>query len=142
FRVECWFCCERKVCCAPERSEIPLQGRASGSHHLPWALLRVLHAIAKIKRVAGESARDVGHGCADVCSKAVSSVFIRGSHGNGTAAKAAGRRRGSGRDGRRNSDTAKSWQANRNATGKAGATASASRTANYKNQKQLTCRRG
>ena len=37
--------------CAPERSGFPSRAGASGSHHLPWALPRVLQVIPKIKRV-------------------------------------------------------------------------------------------
>lgn len=51
--IELMFSIEPEVC-APERSAIPSRAGASGSHHLPWALPRVLQVAAKIKRV-GES---------------------------------------------------------------------------------------
>jgi hypothetical protein len=55
--------------CAPKGSRFPSRAGASGSHHLPWALPRVLQAVSKIKRLAGGSgcAADRVHGV--VCLK-------------------------------------------------------------------------
>src|ERR1022692_2373939 len=48
--VDCRFCNEPEVCRALEGSSLPSRAGASGSHHLPWALPRVLQPIPKIKR--------------------------------------------------------------------------------------------
>ena len=98
---------------------------ASGSHHLPWALLRVLHADAKIKRLASGSG---GRGCGRVCSKAAGSVFIRGRQPSGIAAGAVARRRGNGGGGKRSRSTALPPAARRNATAKASVTGNGSNT--------------
>ena len=55
FAIELLICIDPKICCAPERSAIPSGAGASGSNDLPWALPRVLQAIPKIKRAAGEN---------------------------------------------------------------------------------------
>jgi len=117
----------------------PSRAGASGSHHLPWALPRVVHAIAKNKRLADESG-DRGSG--GVCSKVAGSVFIPGRRVSGIAGRPAGGKRGDGRDGRRSNDTGKRPQANRNATVRAGATGSASRAGSHRNQRQLAKVRG
>ena len=57
---------------------IPSRAGASGSHHLPWALPRVLQFIANIKRLAGGSDWHAGGACGGVCSKGASSAFILG----------------------------------------------------------------
>ena len=56
------FVSEPEVYCAPERTAFPSRAGASGSHDLPWALPRVLHERAKIKRRAGGSVGDAGRG--------------------------------------------------------------------------------
>ena len=112
---------------APRRGvRFPSRAGASGSHHLPWALPRVLQAIPKIKRAAGGNGWRAGRGRGGVCSKDASSAFVRDRRGSAIAASSAGRRRGNGRGGRRSRDTGRRRRANRNATGKAGVTGSAS----------------
>jgi len=83
-----------------------------------------------------------GRGCDGVCWKGASSVFIPGKRASAIAARAAGRRRGSGRAGRRSSDTGRGRQANRNGTTKADATGSASKAGYHQNHGQLTTLRG
>ena len=109
--------------CAPERSRFLSKAGASGSHHLPWALPRVLHAKTKIKRVRG-SKHDAGRGPGVVCSRDVSSAFTLDRRANDIAAHRAERRRGSGPAGRPNSDTEPPPLVRRNGTTKTGATAS------------------
>lgn len=117
---------------------IPLQAGASGSSHLPWALPEDLHAVAKIKRLAGERVRYAGRGRAVVYSKAASSIFVRGRRASSIAASAAGRKRGSGRGGRLSNATGKLRRAKRNAMTKADATGNGSNAGNRQNQRQLT----
>ena len=59
------FVVEPEVC-ALERSGFPSRAGASGSHHLPWALPRILQVIPKIKRIGGRDC-PVGRGCGAVC---------------------------------------------------------------------------
>ena len=125
---------------APRRGVIfPSRAGASGSDHLPWALLRVLHAIAKIKRLAGGNG-DRGSGL--VYSKAVGSVFIRGGQPSGIAAGAVGRRRGNGRGGRHSRSIALPPAARRNATGKASVIGNGSNTGKQQSRRQLARARG
>ncbi len=65
---------------------VPSRAGASGSHHLPWALPRVLQAIPKIKRLVGGSDWHVGRACGAVCSKDASSAFIPGKRASAIAA--------------------------------------------------------
>jgi hypothetical protein len=81
-----------------------------------------------MKLLADESAQPAGRG--SVCLKAASSVFSRGKRTSAIAARGAGRKRGDGRDGKRSNDTGKRCRANKNAMGKAGATASVSKAGN------------
>ncbi len=141
FQLHCGFCSEPEVC-APERRVLPSRAGASGSHHLPWALLRVLQAIPKIKRLAGGSDRRAGPGCGAVCSRGAPSVFIPGRRSSAIAARVAGRRRGNGRAGKRKRDTGRRQGANRNGTGKAGAIGSGRAAGNPHRQRQLARPRG
>ena len=53
---------------APRRGvSFPSRAGASGSHHLPWALPRVLQPVAKIKGLAGGSDCPAARGCGVVC---------------------------------------------------------------------------
>jgi hypothetical protein len=70
---------------------VPSRAGASGSHHLPWALPRVLQSIPKIKGLAGGSDWHVGRACGAVCSKDASNAFIPGKHASAIAASAARR---------------------------------------------------
>ena len=127
---------------APRRGErFPSRAGASGSYHLPWALLllRVLHARAKSNRRVGGSA---GHGHDTVCSKGASSALLPGKRASGIAARTAGRGHGSGRGGRRSNDTGKRRRATRNGRGRASATGSGSKAENPQSQKQLRRPRG
>jgi hypothetical protein len=119
----------------------PGQG-ASGSRHLPWALPRVLQVIPKIKRDGGGEGCHAGRACGIVCSKGARSAFVPVRRASAIAASIAGRRRGSGRSGRRSNDTGRRRRANRNATGKASATASASKPGNHQRQRWLATPRG
>src|SRR5260370_15263384 len=83
-----------------------------------------------------------GRGGGGVCSKDASSAFIPAMRVNAIAANAARMRRGSGTGGRRSNATGRRRRANRNVTGKAGATGNASRAGNHQSQKQLTSPRG
>ena len=127
--------------CAQERSGFPSRAGASGSHHIPWALPRVLQAIPKIKRVGG-SDWPAGRVHGVVCSRGASSDFIPGRHASATAARVAERRRENGRAGKPKTDTGRRRRANRNGTVKASATGSVSKAGNHQNQKQLTRLRG
>lgn len=114
-------------------------------HHLPWALLKILQTLSKIKgqhRARGGSAPNVGRGRAAVCSKDVSSAFVPGKRGSAIAAIDAGRRRGNGRGGRASRPTEPRGRANRNGTGKVGATGSASGTATPPRKRRLEGPRG
>src|ERR1019366_6154169 len=106
----------------PGEDCLPLQGRASGSNDLPWALPRVLQAIPKINSPAGGNCRRAGPVPGGVCSKDASGAFGRDTCGSAIAASIAGRRRGYGRGGRARRDTGPRRWANRNGTVKAGAT--------------------
>src|SRR6516225_18348 len=124
----------------PRRGErFPSRAGASGSHHLPWALLllRVLHAHAKSNRLGGGSAGQAGRDGGTVCSKGASSALLPGKRASGIAARTAGRRHGRGRGGRRSNDIGKRRQAKRNATGRADVTGSGSKAGNPQSQKQL-----
>ena len=55
------FVLEPEVC-ALERSRFPSRAGASGSHHLPWALPRILQFIPKIKRRVDAGVARVGIG--------------------------------------------------------------------------------
>src|SRR5580658_5719549 len=85
-----------------------------------WALPRILQAIPKIKRLAGESDRsaDPAHGGA--YSKDVNSAFVRRTHDSVIAARSAGRRRGHGRGGKPRRATGTRRRVSRNGMGKAG----------------------
>jgi hypothetical protein len=83
-----------------------------------------------------------GRGADGVCSKDASSAFIPGRPASAIAARAAGRRRGSGHGGRHSNDTGRRRLANRNGTGKAGAIASASKAGNHQRQRCLATPRG
>jgi len=55
---------------APERSKVPLRGMSFWEHHLPWALLKILQILSKIKgplRGRAESARDAEREGGGVC---------------------------------------------------------------------------
>lgn len=132
----------RKSCCAPEGIAILLQGRASGSNHLPWAFPRILQAIPKIKRAVDGNGRRADPGPGDACSKDVSGAFVRATRVSAIAAGNAGGRRGYGRSGRPRRDTGTRRQGSGNGTGKAGATGSASGTENHQQAKQLERPRG
>jgi len=82
------------VSCAPERSGFPSRAGAAGSNHLPWALLRILQAIPKIKRARRGSGRPAVRGRGGVCSKDASDAFGPGKHGSAIAAADAERPRG------------------------------------------------
>jgi hypothetical protein len=142
FSVTVLICCEPEVYCAPERSRLPSRAGASGSHHLPWALPRILHVRARGKRPAGGNVGHDGRGCGSVCSKGASSVFNPGERASGIAAPSAGRGRGNGRSGRTSNDTGKRQRADRNAMAKAGATGNGSRPGNHQSQRQLAWQRG
>ena len=121
---------------------VPSRTGASGSHHLPWALSRILQSIPKIKRLAGGSDWPPGRACGAVCLKDASNAFIPGKHASAIAASAAGRQRGSGPAGRPSRRTGRRWRANRNATAKAVITESGSEAGNHQNQKRLARPRG
>jgi len=55
-----------EVCCAPERSDIPLQGRSFWESSPPMGLSRVLQVVPKIKTVSG-SACPAALGCGVAC---------------------------------------------------------------------------
>jgi len=123
------------VSCAPERSGFPSRAGAAGSNHLPWALLRILPAIPKIKRAPCGSGRPAARGRGGVCSKDASDAFGPGKHGSVIAAVDAGRLRGDGRGGRPKENTGRRQRPEKNGTGKAGATGSASETERHKKRK-------
>src|SRR6266481_4902967 len=91
------FVIEPEVC-APEGSRFPSRAGASGSHHLPWALPRVLQVIPEIKRV-GRGVWHAGRARGVVCRKAANSVFIPERYASVIAA------RGLNRDARRGVET-------------------------------------
>src|SRR5215831_19633609 len=75
---------------APRRGDGPPPGQgASGSHHLPWALPRVVHVGVKIKRLAGGSAEHGSRARGVVYSKGVNRRFIRGKRASSIAARVA-----------------------------------------------------
>jgi hypothetical protein len=128
---------------APWRgSRFPSRAGASGSHHLPWALPRILQVRAKGKRVGDGNNPGVGRGSGVACSKGASNAFIRARRASAIAARTAGRRRGSGRVGRPSSDTGRRLPARRNATSKAGVTGSARKPGKHQIQRQLSRPRG
>src|SRR5579871_6063940 len=88
---------------------------------------------------SGESA---GRGYAGVCSKGVSSNFVRGKRGSVIAARNAGRRRGNGRNGRRSRDIGRRSLAKRGGLIKVGGIESASRAANHQTLRRITMPRG
>jgi len=106
----------------------------------------VLQAIPKIKRVAGGSDWHTGSavrpGPDGVFSKDVSSTFDRDGRDSAIAVSNAGRQHGPGRGGRRRRATEPRQRAKRNATGKADATGSASRTENDRQAKPFRTPRG
>src|ERR1700685_2835703 len=116
--------------------------RASGSHHLPWALTRIQQAMPTINSRGGGSECPADHAHGIVYSRDASSAFILGKRASAIAASAAGRRRGNGRGGRRSDDTGRQGLANRKGKVKAGATGSASKADNHRSQGQLTTPRG
>jgi hypothetical protein len=59
----------------PERSGFPSRAGLAGSNHLPWALLRILQAIPKIKRAPSGSGRAAARGRGGVCSKDARGAF-------------------------------------------------------------------
>jgi hypothetical protein len=115
----------------PERSAIPLRGRSFGSHHLPWALPRILQTAGEIKRRIGGRMRPADRGDADACLRDAISSFTRGKCASAIAVSAAGKRRGDGRGGKPSSGTAAQEAAKRNETGRAGATGSVSGAGKY-----------
>jgi len=120
----------------------PSRAGASGSHHLPWALPRVLHARAKGKRLHSRSAAGDGCDSGIVCSKGASRSFKRDKRASGIAASSAGRKRGNGRGGKRSRSTGRRLAASRDATGKAAATGNGSRAAKQPSQRRLASPRG
>jgi hypothetical protein len=114
---------------------------AFGSRHLPCALQRVLHARPKIKPLTAGSARHV-RGCAGVCSKAANCAFIPSKRASAIAVKAAGRRRGNGRDGRHNRDIERRSSVKRSGLIRAGGIETASRAANHQSRSRMTTTRG
>jgi len=140
--VECLIRRESDIA-APRRGVRFLsRAGAFGSHHLPWALPRVLHERAKIKRLGGGSAGHESRAGDFVCSKDVNSGFIPGTRANAIAVQSAEKKRGSGRNGRGSSGTGKRRRGRKNATAKAGATENVSRAAKQQNQRQLASPRG
>jgi hypothetical protein len=123
------------VSCAPERSGFPSRAGAAGSNHLPWALLRILPAIPKIKSAPSGSGRPAARGRDLVCSKDARDAFGPGKHGSAFAAEDAERPRGDGRGGRPGENTGRRLRAEKNGTGKAGATGSASETERHQKRK-------
>ena len=121
--------------CAPERSGFPSRAGAAGSNHLPWALLRILQAIRKIKRLVGGSVWPTGRGRGGVCSKDASGAFGPGKHGSAIAAVDAGRLRGGGRGGRPKENIGRRRRPEKNGTFKAGATGSASKIEKHNRSK-------
>ena len=90
---------------------------ASGSHHLPWALPRVLQAIPKIKRRPAEAIAPPAADAALSAERVRGSAFIPGRRASAIAAKSAGKRRGNGRAGRRRKDTGRRRQAKQKRNG-------------------------
>ena len=88
-----------------ERGEGPLRGRASGSNDLPWALPRVLQAILKIKRAADANGWCAGPAPCSVCSKDLSSTFVRACAAALLQRAVPEVRRGPGRGGKPRRDT-------------------------------------
>jgi hypothetical protein len=123
------------VNCAPERSGFLSRAGAAGSNHLPWALLRILQAIPKIKRPVGGSVWPGAHGRGGVCSKDASGAFGPGKHGSAIAAVDAGRLHGDGRGGRPKENTGRRRRPEKNGTGKADATESASKIEKHNRSK-------
>jgi hypothetical protein len=126
---------------APRRGVVLSRAGASGSHHLPWALPRVLQLVPEIKRVDG-SVWHAGRARGIVCSRDASSAFIPVRRTSAIAASDAGRRRGNGRSGRPSNDTGRQRQAKRNGTAKACAIGSAPAAGSRQSQKQLARPRG
>jgi hypothetical protein len=126
--------------CPGEETDLSRAG-ASGSHHLPWALSRILQSGTPIKGPVVESTR-TGQERGVACSKDVSSASRHGRHDSATAASDAANKRGSGPDGKRSNDTGRPNQASRTGTAKAGATGSESATVNHPHQNQLASWRG
>src|SRR5215471_1725414 len=79
----------------------------------------------KIKRLPGRRAGHVSRVNDIVCSRGVSTVFIRGRRASAIAAPSVGGGRGSGRGGRHSRSTGRRGVASSGATAKAGAIASA-----------------
>lgn len=125
----------------PRRGDDLSRAGASGSHHLPWALSRILQSGPPIKGPVVESTR-TGQERGVACSKDASSASRRGRPDSATAAINAANKRGSGPGGRRNNDTGRPSQANRTGTAKAAATASESATVNHPSQYRIASRRG
>src|ERR1019366_10797865 len=140
FQLHCLFVVEPEVC-APEGSSFPCRAGASGSHHLPWALPRVLQVIPKIKRLGGSDC-PFGRGCGAVCCRGARSASLPGRRASVIAAKSAGKRRGKGRDGRRRKDTGRPGAASSNGTVKVGATGGGRKAGSPQSQRQLTRPRG
>ena len=121
--------------CAPERSGFLSRAGAAGSNHLPWALLRILQVIPKIKRPVGGSVWPAAHGRGGVCSKDASGAFGPGNRGSAIAAADAEGPRGDGRGGRPRKNTGRRHLPEKNGTGKAGATGSASKIEKHNRRK-------
>jgi len=106
----------------------------------------VLQAIPKIKRAAGGNGCRAGSGVrpdrGGACSKDVSSTFDRDVRDSAIAASNAGRQHGPGRGGRPRRSIGPQRRANRNATGKAGVTGSASEVENHQQTKPFRTPRG
>src|ERR1700691_4588120 len=66
FAVECSFAVTGGLL-RPGGVTFPSRAGASGSHHLPWALTRILPTRPKIKRLVGEGDWHAGRGCDFVC---------------------------------------------------------------------------
>lgn len=128
--------------CAPERSGFPSRAGAAGSNHLPWALLRILQAIPKIKRPAGGRVWRTGRGRGGVCSKDVSEAFGPVKHSSVIAAADAERARDDGRGGRPRKNTGRHRRPEESERGKAGATGSASKIEKYNRRKWFKRPRG
>jgi hypothetical protein len=85
----------------PGEESLPLRGLSFWEHNLPWALLKVLQTVHKIKSEQNRVDRE----CAVVCSRGVTNVITPTKLLSATARPSAGGRRGSGRAGKRSENT-------------------------------------
>ena len=113
-----------------------------GANHLPWALPRILHAIAKRKRPARGNGPSVGRGPGSACSRDASGAFTPNTRDSTIAAAIVGKRRGSGRSGKPGGSTGPRRLAKESGTGKASATGSASKSENRLRKKRFQKPRG